>query len=330
MDSIQINRYITTEELTEYLDVKSKNTIYTYIKTGLIKPINKEDWYLDSSYLFRIEDAIKLKEHINNLKPLGLTTGEAAEFLKCSVSTIIKYIKKGLLNAETKEYKGRIIYFVNKQDLSAFAKKNSINKKRKTFFSKKRGIFLYQTLVHRELKSKARIMQIEDDQVLIVTEKGDIFSANNLEQYGYEPTIIPNLNVKHKNNKAFIKFVFPLPDLQETDSPVCDIIEAFVYEIGPQNMRINKEQNAVILEIKPTSLPYNKLRNNNSLKWIEKYIVSGELYPREEKIHFKNNLDTITIHVKSEFKKQIKKAAKESNMSLEKYVIEKIKSGIGD
>lgn len=66
---------VTTKEAATILNVKP-STIHKYVREGKIKPVYEENWQIDATKLFYLEDVERLKN--KNKKP-GITTGEAAE-----------------------------------------------------------------------------------------------------------------------------------------------------------------------------------------------------------------------------------------------------------
>ena len=87
------------------------------------------------------------------------------------------------------------------------------------------------------------------------------------------------ISSKYIKSNTYLKYEVPILALRDWKSPTCDVIVILICHLGIRNIELSKsEENKLTLEFKPNSLPYDKLKNYEPLKWLYYNIVSGNVY----------------------------------------------------
>lgn len=318
MTTINPKEYVTTDEAAKILGV-STQTIYKYEKEQKLTSLYDHKWRMRKTKLFKREDVELLKQKFD--KP-GLTTGEAAEQAGVTPATILTYIKKEQLPAFMKKYKGKDLYFIKQEDLNEFlsSKEFQIQEKkreRKQFYDKDKGYVLYQSL-QTENGQLARILEL-DREGKVVTSDGESLNLQQAKEQGFTPV---NGIVDHpySTKRGYAKFRFVKP--HNIVSNIYDIIEAFYQNAGPQNIRLNTEDEYIVMEVKPVSLPFTKEKDQSIINLIQHYLIEGKIIFDIEGIFIESDLEPFIIHIPSDMKEFIRKKASAENKSMEELAIQ--------
>lgn len=309
---------LKTNEVSNLLGVSEK-TIYNYVKSGKLKPINYEQWQIEGTYYFSNEDIQKLME--DRKKP-GFTTVEAAEILGISPTTVFRYVKDKKLPAIQEVYNGRSVYFINEEDLEEFniSKIQHYNRRKKEFYSKKEGIALFQLFIREGTKEEARIISLTGKEYKVMTEDGEVLSLSELTNRGYKPKY-EFANQKVNTRKGYVTFEFKKRN--EISSAVYRVLDLFYQYIGPVNMRIQLGENdSIKIEVKPTLLPIDKNLYFDEIEVIKHNIIEGKILYRLKGVMIDTNLEGILIHLPTALKSRIKKRATTEEKSMEEVIVD--------
>lgn len=302
---------ISTSEAAEILEVKP-STIHKYVKEGKLKPVYEDSWHIDTHKLFFKEDIESLK---NKLAKPGITTGEAAELLGVHPTTVSLYINQGELKAEKKKYRGREIYFISPEELERFKSEYVEIKKRdrKGFYDKETGYAWYQTFLDRDGNADNRIIVDEDDQAFLATGNGEIIPYNEIEKKGFEP-VNPIEDIPYISKRGFAKFIF------DENALFYHAIELFYKYLGPKNMKVNKYQGKVIVEVKPILIP--EIPPEDVFEEIYGAVNQGDVIKRFDGIYIHSDLEILSVAAPSILKQKIKEEADTRRITIEELVTE--------
>jgi len=326
MDNNSNRSYLTTKEVAEYLDV-TKTTIYKYVHTNQLKPVYEDDWKIDETMLFQKDDVLELKKE--KVKP-GLTTGDVAKELGLHQVTVNNYIKQGKLMAVKQEYNGKMMNFIQNEELERFKNYHAAKDKkdRKTFYSSNLELYLFQTLVNNNTGEKARIMELEGNEGTIQTEKGEVFPLEQMGERGYvKEETFPDVN--HITKHGYITFRFIKPS--HVASPILDIIESFYRAISHKNIRLYIMEGLIQLEVKP--FLFKELKGEESrhlINILQDNIIEGKLMVRHNGLLLDSGLEQLTIYLPSEQKKILKEKAKMEGLAINEYVARLVNKAVMD
>ncbi len=307
--------YLITKEIAELLEV-SEATVYKYIREGKIVPFNLKDWQIDKEYRFSYEEVEKVKQTME-VKP-GFTSKEVAERVGCSTQTVLRYIKEGKLKSERLMYRGLERNFISEESLLAFEKeyKNTT----KTHFVKDK-CYLFQSFKLKEEgaastlkeKWKARVMDLDEkgNGYAITVDEG-IISLEELFQ-NYEP-FYPVQQKKSILKKGTAIFTFAKPT--HINSSIYQLIEVIQSHVGINNIRITNLDDSIILEMKPTFLPFGIMEEQDRIDLLKNHLKEGKLIQRENEIYIDSDIETVQTHISTKLKEVIQEEAKRRNMSL--------------
>lgn len=315
----EINGIITIKEVMDELGLSSKQTIYNYISEGKLTPINKDDWHIERRYEFNREDVLRLKEE---LTPPGLTTSEVAVRLDVSQTTINKFIRTGQLVAIKQEYKGKQYNFITEEALEEFQQHHEIGTRptKKNFYDKARNIVLFQPFVKEENGTKriARITSLEDEQIVIQTEDGELLSYEKLLEQGYAP-MYSITEQKQITKDGYATFRFKVPTYMKSNHFY--LIDSFYTSITPVNMRVEKSENeedVYLVHVKPSLIsgPYTEL-----LELFQSSLISGFIKKRRNGIYIDSDIETIRLRLTSKQKNELERKVKSLQMSVEEFIL---------
>ena len=314
------NNYLSTKKAAEELGVVV-STIYKYVKEGRLKPVYEDKWQIDETLLFRVEDIQRLKEKFD--KP-GNTTGEVAKKLGVHPTTVASYISKGILKATKQLYKGRELYFISDEEIENMQNSSVIrNKQQKKAFYTSDNYYLFQSLKNGD--QIARIMELDGDEGKVIVEDGRTLALSESKEIGFEK--LENI-AEHKyiTKRGYAKFIFPKP--VHISSPVYTIVELLYMNLGYRNIKMEVVDENIHLEVKPIVLKVSKTTHETEILTMEKHLVEGKLYLREDKVYIDTELEPIMVHVPSDLKEQIKNNADAAKVTLEEYVLELIRKSV--
>jgi hypothetical protein len=305
---------INTKDAAELLGVKT-STIHRYVKDGKLEPVYKENWQIDGTKYFYLDDVKKLIE----LKP-GITTGEAAKILSLHPTTITQYINRGLLKTEKKLYKGRELHFINSEELERFKESYETKKKweQKEFFDKDSGYGWFQLLMKVEgEKEVGRIVFNAEDEPFLLTNMDRKINLEDIKKEGFIP-LYPLSEADYIHKKGYVKFSFPYTD--QISNEVYEAIDVFYRFIGPKNMKMTVHKHTILVEVKPFLIPLEYSQPISEL--ISNNLMEGKLIQRHDGIYIDSDLETITFSLPSKLKKAIKEDSEKLNLTMEEHVLE--------
>lgn len=304
------NGIITTKEAAKLLDVKP-STIHKYVKEGKLKPVYENNWHIDATKLFYVKDIEQLKNEF--VKP-GITTGEASELLGLHLTTISQYIQKGELKAEKKLYKGREIYFIEREELERFKNSYEWSKKKeqKEFLDKETGYAWFQCFSDSLGRSENRILLDEGGEPFLFTSDSRKIPLNKIKSEGYQPTT-SIADIDYISKRGYAKFKFMISDL------FFSVVDLFYKNLGPKNMKMSVDGDEVVIEIKPVVIRGEV--PSTSVQYLENNIIEGGVSTRVDGVIINSDLETITVAVPSELKERIKREAELSKNTIEEVVL---------
>lgn len=314
---IEGTSHLTTQQAATILGVTEK-TIYNYVKDKKLKPKNIDNWQIEGFYYFASEDIERLLEA---QKRPGKTTSEVAEMLGVSSTTIFRYIKDGKLPATQGTLNGRTVYFIKEEDAENFNTSHiqANKRKKKDFYSKKIGYALFQLFVQEDTGSSARIISINGAEGVALTNNDQEITLEELKKLKYSPAY--SLNHKPNTKKGFVKFIFKKPHHQ-VKSAVYRILDLFYAHTGPLNMRIQINDDEMVVEVKPTFLPINKNDYITEIEIMNHHLKEGKVLTRLKGIMIDTKFEGLHINFPEMLKAQIKQRASLEGKSMEEVVIE--------
>src|SRR5699024_3140646 len=118
----------------------------------------------------------------------------------------------------------------------------------KSFYSKNKNLYLYQTIINTETNEIGRVIEINEDEGEILVENGQTFPITQMMKKGFFPKEQFKEH-KHITKPGYAKFKFQNP--QHVSSPVFNLIETFYREIGYKNIKLSKSGEYVFVDVKP-------------------------------------------------------------------------------
>lgn len=303
---------LTTEDIANLLGVTEK-TVYNYIKQNKIVPFNKDTWHWDGQYYFYKEDI-----DIDSLleKKPGNTTGEVAELLEVSQTTVLKYIKNGQLKASLHFYKGREMYFIDEEEVNRFIESYSRQKRyeKKTFYSKEHGYCLFQLFFNSRLNKIARITEINNKGIKVLVEDGRYLGLQELLLEGFSPSYLIKEG-KYNTKKGYAKFRFTKP--RQIKSTTYKIIDLFYQTAGPLNIRLFEEEDMIEIEIKPTLVEVDRKEYMDEINMLQQSLINGNVSVVHNGVLIDSDLEVLQMYIPSDLKDVIKKRAERENLTMD-------------
>lgn len=308
--------YLTTEEVAERLNVKTA-TIYKYVREKKLVPLYDHKWRMRRTKLFPCDQVEKLEKA---LKKPGFTTGEVADALKIHVATVNSFINDGTLSAVKHLYKGREIYFISEEEFERFkaAYRHQAESRldKKFYYLKDQGFLLFQLFINKYTHEHGRLMEITEEKSKIVTEHGEILPLDVAEKRGFE-CYQKIENRDYSTRRGYAKFRFSRPF--NIKSSIYTAIELIYAAAGPQNIRIDLQENFIELEVKPSLVVST---DQEILEVLKNNILEGKVLEQPEGVFLDSDLEPFNISIPSELKDFIKTKAKKENKSMEQIAVE--------
>jgi hypothetical protein len=314
MMTVEKQPMINTKDAAKLLGVKT-STIHRYVKDGKLEPVYKENWQIDGTKYFYINDVESLVE-----KKPGITTGEAAKILSLHPTTITQYINRGLLKTEKKLYKGRELHFIEPDELERFKESYETKKKweQKEFYDKEGGYGWFQLFMKAEGEEEiGRIVFNDEEQPFLFTNTGREINLEDIKEEGFIP-FYPLSEADYIHKKGYAKFRFPYK--RQVTNEVFEAVDVFYRFIGPKNMKMTLHNHTILVEVKPFLIPLEYSQPISEL--ISKNLIEGKLIQRHDGIYIDSDLETITFSLPSNLKKAIKEDAEKLNITMEEHVLE--------
>lgn len=307
----------TTNEAAEFLNVTT-NTVYQYIKQGILQPCNLEEFKYSREYLFNQDELEKVKTKFE--KP-GLTTTEVGKLLNVKPHTVFTYIKEEKLLAEKKLYKGRMIYFIQEKDALEFQKTLQQKRKvsRQSFYSKTYGVGLFQLFNHTETREKARIVSLAKKEAILQFEDSrlETIPLPELSKRSIQPTYPIATDLIHR--KGVVTFTFPKP--RSIHAASYHLIDLLFQQVGSPNMLITEKNEMITVEVKPIKLRL-PAEQTDLINLMKQSLVDGKMVEGAQYVRLIS--PTVPLHIKEiprSLKEKIKQKAKREHSSMEQTVL---------
>ncbi|QKE76077.1 helix-turn-helix domain-containing protein (plasmid) [Arthrobacter citreus] len=321
---------LTTKEVIEYLgkewgEQPSTSTIYYYVRNGKLKQKYEDNWRIEGTMQF---DKTVVEAFASEYKrPEGYTLSEVSIIVGLHVTTLQKYIKDGSLAASKFDFKGKPTYFVSNESLTSLKESDYVNKsksKRKSFFTKNKEFYLYQSFRNELTNDYGRIIRIENNIPTLMTAHGKELVGAAIMASGYEPIYkVGTFKRVTKKHYATFEFII-LNNIKSKDYRIFDFIYNF---IGTENIDIEQGKNKVHIKIKPLFIQLDKesIDNyNETFKILETLLIEGSIQLRHNGLYIGTDFESITINIPKNVKEQLHKLANESELSIVDYIKEKI------
>lgn len=301
-------------QLAKYLGV-SLQTIYTYIKNGVIVPENLNSWQIDNQYIISDEEAGRVKEL---LRPDGLTTKEVAEEIGCEQRHVISAIDEGRLNAKVRDITKRKQYFVQEDELlDEFKRSFKEEHKRVTkWHDSQHKLYLFQSFFHRTSGTIARIMNLDDLSQVATDQYGAAISIDKL-QAEYD-TVHEYKQIKGINKPGMCEIHFMLPS--HVRALTYDFIEYVISEVGISNVDIKVEERTIIFSVKPSLYQKSDFFNDELIGHVRRNLQKGQLIERKNDFYLDSNDRRINGIVSLDVQQEIHTKAKNEGVSVEEMV----------
>lgn len=321
-DNNDFEEYMTTDEVAHFLN-RSKSTIYYYIKEKLLTPVSDHPkWKMRKTRMFRKTEVNSLKEKLTNP---GITTIEAANQLEIPYNTLMTFIYDGYLSTERQMHQGKERHFIKEEELERFKNcsilKNFI-KKKKQYYTTQNGWLLFESLIHDGLNTTARIMEMTDVSSLVITDKGESFSIQEIEENGFKAQYIYP-DIPYSTRKGYAKFKFLKPYSIHDD--IFQVIDYLYVEITHKNMRISVDNNYIFLDIKPVFL---ENLSKNFFSVLKNGLYEGNIEQQPSGVLIDSDLEQLYIHIPIHIKEIIRNRAQKENKTIEEVSIEALIKGL--
>lgn len=299
--------YINTEQAAALLNV-SEQTIYHYIRSEKLKPINKDKWQVEGTYLFNKTEVEELSDQI--VKP-GMTTGDVARALGETTANINQRIKKGSIAAKKHFYRGKNQYFITPEDFKAYQESLPT-----IFYSKKLNIGLYQPFVSSGGEF-GRITTLTKTDGRLTTERDREIPIENLSDEGFTPLYgIKQHEREFKRGHVKLKAPFP----SQIKSRFYSVIDYLYQHVGPINMSIIKKNEYINVEFKSAYIETTP-ENEELIQTMKQYLIEGRLLDRGSSIYIQSELEGTMIYLPYLLKEELKKSAKHHDRTLEEEIV---------
>ncbi|MFF3024429.1 helix-turn-helix domain-containing protein [Gottfriedia sp. NPDC057948] len=321
---------LTTKQVIKYLtdvwgDEPSHSMIYYYVREGKLKAKYEDNWRIDGTLLF---DRVVIEEFAKEFKrPEGYTLSEVSKIVGLHVTTLQKYIKDGSLDASKFDFKGKPTYFVPKEALTSLQESDYVNRsksKRKSFFTRDKEFYLYQSFRNETTNDYGRIIKVENNIPTLLTAHGKEIIGAAIKDSGYEPIYKVN-TFKRITKKDFAKFELLIPNsINSKEYRVFDFIYNY---IGAENFNVERDSYKIILKIKPIFVQMDKELIDTYYETIlilERILKEGIVQLRYNGLHIGTDNESITINVPKSIKEQIRDLANGLDLSIEDYIKEKL------
>jgi transposase len=310
---------LTTKEVAEILNL-NEQTIYNYVARGILTPVNQENWQIEGTYHFSLDDIQKIEEKFT--KP-GLSTGDAAKRLGISINTVIRYINENQLPALKKEFKEKKRYFIQEEDLAEFEKVYEQRNRKQVIFNKEYGYFLFQSFRHTQTSEFMRIMEMDEQGGIAISDNGKQLPLFSLKEKGFEPLHLME-EKKIISKKGYAKLAFPQPKMLKAS--VYNVIELLMLATGPANIQLQLMTDTIEVRVKTILLPLEENQNMEYVDWLKKHLMEGRVSLRMNGILIDSDYESIHAYVPSQVKKEIKSLAEKQGLTTEEFVAHCLKA----
>ncbi|MGG3806413.1 helix-turn-helix domain-containing protein [Metabacillus fastidiosus] len=317
--------YMTTDEVALFLN-RSKGTIYNYVKEKLLTPVaDHPKWKMRKTTLFKKTEVEQFREKIT--KP-GITTLEAAKELGIEYTALMPFIYNGTLQADRKIFQGKERHFIEKEELSKFKNsevfRNFLEKKKKNKRVTQDGWILFQSLINLESNVMARIMELNENQSLVITEDDEQFPIEEIVQRGFMAQH-PITDMPYITRKGYAKFKFFKP--YNIHSDIFQVIDYLYQVITHKNIKVVVEHGFIYLDIKPVFL---EDMSHDFFSILNSGLYEGKVEQQPSGVSIDSDLEPLYLNVPSHLKQLIKEKAKKENKTIEELSIQALIKGLNN
>ncbi|OMF76664.1 hypothetical protein [Paenibacillus glucanolyticus] len=285
-----------------------------------LEPVNRETYRGDGGYVFRVEDVERIKPlYIKN----DLTSAQAAKQIGRSTSYIHKLIQDGVIDYYEGEYRGKKTYFLKQEDLDKLSEVKAADERNETLFDPKTGAFLFQLymkgnqlarVVHIKKFSRTRI------EISLQLDNGKVLPYNEAISDGWEPVIQLN-SKKAITSYGYSVFEFPLPATM--DSIIYSIIEELMKQAGPANLRINRSNEVIRVEVKKVVLKgILAATHPDMIDRMKLFLKRGKIIPKYDGLLIDTGLSPITLYISEDRKEKLIERLTNNKVTLQEWADE--------
>ncbi|ALS09896.1 hypothetical protein ABE82_26110 (plasmid) [Paenibacillus peoriae] len=308
-----MSKYLGIHGMATLLKVSS-STIYKYVDSGKLEPINRSTYRGDGGYKFEVEDEIEFQK---KFKIYDLTVADVARILNCSKAHVHRLLKEGHIKYYEDMYQGHRTYFIKKEDLDEYiqGRMNSTKDEYEILYDNTTSTFLFQPFVLNDQLARVVDIQkrnINGTKVRLRTPSGEISYEEAIRE-GWRPsfTIQPQ---KVIGTYGVSSFEFPKPI--DLDSSIYLIIEELFRAAGPKNLNIHFRDEKLFVTVKRISI--RKELHPDLLDRMRNCIQNGEIVLTSDGLLITPAYSA--IYVRNTLKQRLLDAANQKGMNLEEYL----------
>ncbi len=309
-----MEKTITLEQAALRLG-KSKRTIYDYVDKNILTPITHRS--LSGGIVFHEKDIVALQEKWNS----RLVINAAASLLNVPVPFLHKWVEENNVKVEVESAGTKIRKYITQEDLSKY--EDNIQANYKAIKGKKRkpiGVGRELTLYHNQLRLFDSVVVdgqsgviIDVDPPTILISGGSIIAAETLK---WESKPCKDLPYSAYQGHCTFKF----SGIQSYNCPEIHVLGKLVYHFGTQNIRVFEDEGVYTVYCRNGLVEAQDL----SLSELKPYLVEGELWSDSDFLVVGDIEKRINIGIKYSWIPQIEEKAKEHNLSIQKWISEKV------
>lgn len=248
---------MNTTEVKKYLGV-SHYVVNNMMKQGKLKPINKDTWRLDGSFLFERESVERIKK---DWKTEGLTLYQASKKYDVSTYQLEKWLENGELTVTIQKHRNREMKFIKEKELhhllNQFDQVNTIYT-----YSQKYNTVLFQRYIRGN--TIARIMSIpKRGEIMLIDEFGGEFTLKEAKKLGY----ISAYELPDKPRSHHQRFVtFRIPKSNQLRNNSFQLIDLILQYVSPKNIKVSVEEEFWYFNVRQSLI---ELPMGMQVEWIE-------------------------------------------------------------
>ncbi|OLN21387.1 hypothetical protein BTO30_15175 [Domibacillus antri] len=313
---IDISNCYTTKEAAEVLG-KSAVTIGHYIRIGKLKPV-EDIWGGHRGYLFEKAKVEQLKEEQEKMKPLGMMTGEASDYLKVSRAVILSYLQEGLIPYQKELWRNREVTIIEKNDLDLFQEQHKERLiedrlKQRTFYDRKNNYAFYQRFSSSTINEARLICKSNGIWGFLLMDSGNEVSY---EEGIYKYELSPDYSLsfgKRTGTPGYAKLSLPLN--LSLSRQFFDLLYQ-QFDLSNVYMEFSYEENNVTIYLKDAL--FNMVENAEGIThFLESKMIEGEVAGNAAQIRIESSEKSLSIHLPTNIKKKIKQLAEERGTTMQ-------------
>ncbi|MGU3567452.1 hypothetical protein [Paenibacillus sp. D51F] len=313
-------KYMNVEQVSKELGI-TPASVYKLMNhkdpNKILEPVNRETYRGDGGYVFSVED-------VNRIKPLyikeDLTSAQAAKQIGRSTSYIHKLIQDGLIDYYEGEYRGKKTYFLKQEELDKLAEMNAADERNETLYDHKTGAFLFQ--LYKKGDELARVVHIKKFnrtkvEISLKLDNGKILSYKKAILDGWKPTmqISPK---KAITSYGYSVFEFPIPATM--DSMIYSIIEELMKQAGPVNLRINRSNEIIKVEVKKVVLKDILVTTHpDMIDRMKLFLKRGKIIAKYDGLLIDTGLSPITLYISEDRKEKFVETVTNNKVTLQEW-----------